>query len=268
MTKGICRSPRNLSVRSRFFSLNHEALRNSTAPVRPASRAGRPPLDLVAVLGRGEEPARVLEQDRAELPGLRERLEAVGEPRPDVVAERVGQVLGVDPRLGGDLRRQGRPQVLRQPPGLGRLAGHQGVRLDVEDEVGRRPLDPELGRPARGERVVRRVDLDEREPAGVVRQPLLGRVGAVGVEDAGRGHRRVRPGRRADPDRAGTRADRLGRDVRREVLHALGARVGSGVVDRVAHPFMVRVDADRFRQLRGIRTAATRPRGRSRTRLA
>jgi hypothetical protein len=38
-TSGIFRSPRKASVRSMFFSLNHVALRNSTAPSRPAFRS-------------------------------------------------------------------------------------------------------------------------------------------------------------------------------------------------------------------------------------
>ena len=35
ITSGTCSSSRNRSVRSMFFSLNHEALRNSTATVSP-----------------------------------------------------------------------------------------------------------------------------------------------------------------------------------------------------------------------------------------
>ena len=52
-------------------------------------------------------------------------------------------------------------EVLGQPLRLGRLAGHQGVGLDVEGEVGRRALDPQLGGPPGRQRVVRRVDLDD-----------------------------------------------------------------------------------------------------------
>src|SRR6185369_9516853 len=55
--------------------------------------------DRVAVLGRGEEPLRVLEEDGAQLAVLRERREAVREGAPDLGEELAGQVLGVQPRL-------------------------------------------------------------------------------------------------------------------------------------------------------------------------
>ena len=177
-------------------------------------------------------------------PGLLERLERVGEPRPHVVAQRVGQVLGVDARLGRDVLGQRGPQVLRQALGLGRLAGHERVRLDVEGEVGRRAGDPQLGGPSGGQRVVGRVDLDEREPARVVGESLLGRVGALGVEDAGGGHRRVGPRRGPDPDDArvrgaGSEVDRLRGDVLREVLDPRGTAIRTGVVGVVGHAGMV-----------------------------
>ena len=64
---------------------------------------------------------------------------------------------------------------------------------------------------ARRQRVVGRVDLDDRERLGVVVEALLGRVGAGGVEHAGRDHRRVGPRGGPDPDRAAaTDLDRLG----------------------------------------------------------
>jgi hypothetical protein len=72
---------------------------------------------------------------------LLERLERIGEPRPHVVGELVRQVLGVDPRLGRELCRQGLAEVLGQALRLRRLAGHQRMRLDVEREVRRRALD-------------------------------------------------------------------------------------------------------------------------------
>jgi hypothetical protein len=172
----------------------------------------------------------------------------------NVVLERFGQVLRVDPRLAGDLAGQRLAKVLRQALGLGRLARHQGVGLDVEREVGRCPLDPQLGGPARRQRVVRGVDLDEREARCVVLEALLGAVGRGRVEDAGRGHRRVGPGRRADTDHAAVRRrDGLGGDVRIAVEGGRCA-VRAGVV---------RVRRHALRVLREPRcdAPATRPSG-------
>ena len=194
-----------------------------------------------------------------ELAGLGERLEPVGEPRPDVVLER---------RRAGPWRRSalfsatspGRAsrRSFGQPLRLGRLTGHQRVGLDVEREVGRRALDPQLRRPADRQRVVRRVDLDEREARRVELEPLLGAVGAGRVEDARRGHRRVGPGRRADADRAAVLGrERFRGDVRRAVE---GRRrgVGTGVVDvRHGHPDSLLVTYDRAMTDRPSRTART-----------
>ena len=218
-----------------FFSLNQLALRNSTAPTRPAdrSRLGGV-LDRVAVLRAGEEPARVLEQDRAQLAGLGQGLEGVREARPDLVPDLVGQVLGVDPRLRGQLGGKRLAQVLGQPLDLGRLTGHQRVRLDVEGEVRWRPLDPQLGRPPGRQGVVGGVDLDDREPAGVVGQPLLGRVRRIGVEHAPGGHRRVGPRRGPDPDVAARgRRDRVGRDIFGQGLGTTSRAVGAWIVGAV-----------------------------------
>ena len=198
-----------------FFSLNQLALRNSTAPTRPADRSR---LVASSIVSRFSE---LVKNQRGywsriepSWPASAKRLERVREAGPDLVADVVGQVLGVDPRLGGQLGWQRLAQVLGQPLDLGRLTGHQRVRLDVEGEVGRRPLDPQLGRPPGRQRVVRRVDLDDREPAGVVGQPFLGGVRRIGIEHAPGGHRRVGPRRGPDPDVATRGRRRSGRPRR------------------------------------------------------
>ena len=148
--------------------------------------------DLVPRLVGGEEPARVLEEDGAELAGAAQRLDAVEEAVPDLVLDLCGQVAGVDALLVEQLRRQRLAQVLRQPLDLRRLAGHERVGLDVEREVRRRALQPQLAGAPRRQGVVRRVHLDERELVRVVDEPILGAAGVGRVEDAGRGHRRDR----------------------------------------------------------------------------
>jgi hypothetical protein len=67
-------------------------------------------------------------------------------------------------------------EILRQALHLRWLTGHQGVSLDVEREVGRRALQPQLGRPPRRQRVVRGIDLHDRELVRVVDEALLGGV--------------------------------------------------------------------------------------------
>jgi hypothetical protein len=127
------------------------------------------------------------------LAGAAKGLDPVEEPRPDLVVDLAWEVAGVDALLVRDVRRERLPQVFRQALGFRRLPGHQRVRLDVEGEVGWRSLEPQLALPARGERVVRRVDLDDRELVRVIDEPVLRGVRVGRVEDAGRGHRRVGP---------------------------------------------------------------------------
>ena len=97
-----------------------------------------------------------------------------------------GKSFSVDPGLRLELLGQGLADGLGQPLRLGPLPGHQRVGLDVEREVRRRPLRPELGRSLRRQRVVGRVDLDDRERRRVVGEPLLGAVRTDRVEDARR----------------------------------------------------------------------------------
>ena len=220
-----------------FFSLNHVALRNSTAGSRPWRLEPLVRLaDLVALLRAREEPLRVLEEDGTQLARLRERREPVGELRPDLLGELVGQVLGVDPRLRLELRGQRIPDRLRQPLRFRGLAGEQRVGLDVEHEVRRRPLDPQLAEAAAGQGVVRGVHLDHRESGRVVLEAFLRGVGGGGIEHAGRGHRRIGPRCRADADRVTARTvQRLARRIveLRGGLEPLPRAVGSGVVGRV-----------------------------------
>ena len=159
--------------------MNHDALRSSTANSVSPSRSFACQ-DLVPALADREEPARVLEQDRAQLTRLAQRRQAVEERLPYRVAKLRRQVARIDPRLVRQLRGQLLADELGQALDLGRLAGHQRVGLDVEDEVGRSSIAPELGHAREGQGVVGRVDLDQRELRGVVLQPFLGRVGAEG----------------------------------------------------------------------------------------
>src|SRR3989304_5680148 len=62
------------------------------------------------------------------------------------------------------------------------VAGHQRVRLHVEEEPGGRALDPEGRVPGRGERVVGGVHLHGVEGGGIVAEALFRRHGAGGIE--------------------------------------------------------------------------------------
>ena len=101
---------------------------------------------------------RELEEDRAEAPGRLERAKRGHEHLLDAL-QRVGrEVLAIEALL---FRRQLLAHLLRQPAGADRVMGQERERLDVEDEVRRRALDPERGVALRGKRVVGRVDLDQ-----------------------------------------------------------------------------------------------------------
>ena len=214
--------------------MNHDALRNSTAPVIPASRSRPTASSMVSrfsdeVKNQRGYWSRIEPSWPASLSGSSPSANHAQTSSRSVVR----QVLRVEARLHGQLGRERLAQVLREPLGLGRLAGHQRMRLDVEGEVGRRALDPQLRRPSRRQGVVGRVDLDQREAARVVAQPLLGGVGVARVEDAGGGHRRVGPRRRSEADRAGADAERFRGDIGREVVDPVARGVRPGVVGRV-----------------------------------
>ena len=215
ITSGTCSSSRKRSVRSAFFSLNQVPLRNSTATLSPngssAAFASR-------IASRFSEEVKnhfgYWRKTAPSWPVLGERGEAVGEGAPDLGEQLAGQVLGVQARLVGEGRRQGLADRLGEALRLRGLAGEQRVGLDVEHEVGRRALHPQLGQPARRQRVVGRVDLHDREARRVELEPLLGGAGIGRVEHARGGHRGVGPGRRPDTDQvAAGGSQRLGRGL-------------------------------------------------------
>ena len=131
--------------------------------------------------------------------------------------------------LSWQLRGELLADLLGQALDLRWLGGHQGVGLDVEGEVGRGALQPQLAEASGGEGVVGGVDLDDRELVGVVAQPVLGG-GRVGrVEDARLDHGRIGPAGCPDADRGLLQLDRVagGRCLG---LAALAGGLGSGVV--------------------------------------
>ncbi len=71
--------------------------------------------------------------------------------------------------------------------------GKQAKRLDVEDEVGRGSLHPEMRVALRGQRIVGRVDLDDGELAGIVSKPVGSSPRVDGIEGAGVDQRPVGP---------------------------------------------------------------------------
>ncbi len=114
----------------------------------------------------------------------------------------LGQVLAVEVLLVAELLGQLLEQVLVERLALGRVVGEQRVRLDVEREVLRRPLDPQDGVLLARWEVVGRVDLDDRELLGVEAQPGLGALGLGRVEVPVLDEGRVGPARGADEDPA------------------------------------------------------------------
>ncbi len=154
----------------------------------------------VLVLRGRQEPARILEQDAAQLPRFLQRRQSVDEVIPHGVEELEWQVLRVHTRLFRHLSRQRLDQSLGESSHLGWLAGHEGVRLEVEAEVRRGPLGPEPGVGPFGERVVARVHLDDGELVRVVAQAVLGRGHPARIEDVAARHRRVGPRGGADAD--------------------------------------------------------------------
>ena len=144
--------------------------------------------------------------------------------------------------------------------------------LDVEHEVGRGALDPQLGQASRRQGVVGRVDLHHREPRRVVLRAAPRPCRRRWVEHAGGGHRRVGPGRGPDPDRGGRRALRAARwrPRRSPPLEPAARDVRAGVVggvEVVRRPVLGRSPAVRARgamhgSLAGGRPARRAPGGR------
>ncbi len=109
-----------------------------------------------------ESPAAgVLQQDRAELPRLAQRLERDPKARVDLVDDLLWQILRVDTLLLAGLRRQRLAELLRQTLRIGRMRRDRGERLEVHREVFRRALDPKFGLLLIRERVIGGVILHE-----------------------------------------------------------------------------------------------------------
>src|SRR5205809_2030378 len=179
--------------------------------------------DQLPRLAGWKHPLRKLDEDRTQLFGFDQRLERASELLVYRVEQLLRHVLAVDALLLLQLVRQLLLDRLRQARDLGRLARHERVGLDIEHEILRRALDPALRRPLAWQHVIRRVDLDHRELAGGELEAVLRRAGALRVEHAGGGHRRVGPARRAEPHLALAHLDRrAGR-----VAGLLGAAAGS-----------------------------------------
>src|SRR5438445_467189 len=149
--------------------------------------------DLRLVLARDREPVGVLEEDRAELAGLAERLESDPEAREELVDRVLGEVLGVHTLLREGLLGKRVTEVLRQALGIGVMGGERRERLEVHREAVGGALGPELRLLLGWQRVVRSVVLHEREASGVVAEALFRVVLDLLGIPAGCDERRVGP---------------------------------------------------------------------------
>ena len=192
-------------------------LHRSRDAAEPLGRVGEQRL----VLGGGQEPARILQQDAAELAGLVQRVERVEEVRPHRV-EQLGR---------GDPSRRCAPSPRRRRAAPRRAsAGRRATSVGwpvisacaftwkLKSAGVRSAQSARDG--ALGERVVARVHLDHGELRGVVAQPVLGRRDAARIEHAAAHHRRVGPRRGADADLVVRRARSGGPPVRGGVAAA------------------------------------------------
>jgi hypothetical protein len=181
------------------------------------------------VVAVSDSSATIHDPDGLDVATVRRHKDASGSHAPPPV----GQAGAVGDRRRHGLAGQVGGHVRPQPVGPGRVLGEQRVGLDVEAEVVRGALHPPSRKVAGRRVVVRRVDLDEREAAGVERQPLFGRFGTGRVEDARRGHRRIGPRGGADADRAARRSgDRLHRGLV-HTRHPFRGRIRAGVMDGI-----------------------------------
>ncbi len=186
-----CARPRassHASVSARASSSYHERWRNSTSIRSPRSSSLRP-LEVVERRRLANDVRRELEEDPAELPALAQRLERVEElaedDRPLLARRPVDAPALVD--------RHALAEVGRHLLELHRVARHEAERLHVHDESVRRPVGPALDHLAVGDAVEGRVDLDRREPLGVVAKALARREpgGYQCVESASSAHEHV-----------------------------------------------------------------------------
>src|SRR2546430_4651907 len=194
-TYGILLSCRNLTVRSAFFSLNQLPWRNSTAMgsssrARVSRMGSRASFDGKTHFGNWTKTAPILPASTSGSSASRNCVYTASNSS-------AGMSL-LHALLLGKLAAQLFANRLGQPRHLGWLTRHQRMRLDVEDEILWRSLDPRLCRALVGQRVVRGVDLHDRELARVETQALLGARDAFRVEHAGHCHRRVGPARGAE----------------------------------------------------------------------
>ena len=113
MTSGIASSSRKRERPLQVLLVEPGRVAELHRDAQPVRLQGRLRLaDRVAVLRRGEEPLRVLQEHGAQLPALGERREAVGEQAPHLGEELAGQVLRVQARL----RRRASPAGPRGAP--------------------------------------------------------------------------------------------------------------------------------------------------------
>ena len=185
--------------------------------------------DQLARLMRRKDPLRKLDEDRPQLACLDQRLKGFPKLPIHRVEQLAWHIFAVDPFLLLQLSGQLFPDRFRQPGLLGRLACHQGMRLDVEDKTLGRSLDPALGRALVGQRVIRRVDFDHGELARVEVQSLFRAVGAARVEHTGGGHGWIRPARGPETNLALADLDRHPRRVV-GVFRALPRDLYAGIV--------------------------------------
>ena len=148
MTNAIPRSARKRIVRSAFFSLSQDPLRNSTAHCQPSSRSTASSI-VARFSDDGKTQRGYWSRIEPSWPRSASGARPVAEHRPDGVLElgRAGPWRRSAAWPGASSGSSSRI-TFGQPLRLGALAGHQGVGLDVEREVGRRPVDPQLGRSA------------------------------------------------------------------------------------------------------------------------
>ena len=172
---------------------------------------------VLLVLARDHEPLGELEQDGPELAGGVKRHQRVVESLPHLVHQLRRQLLAVQVPLLGDLLGKLVPDVLVQAARPGGVVGQERVRLDVEREVLRRPLDPK-DRVALGwRRVIRAVHLHDRKLLRVEAQAVLGAHALLRIEGPGLDQRGLSPP--GDPDQDLAHAPRAplwpaGRSVR------------------------------------------------------
>ena len=154
-------------------------------------------LDVVEALWMKGDPRRELEMHGAELAGSPQDLEH---------AETVARARVESPPAR--LRRRRSP--LSTGPSAARMSfarlhrrlvpREESICLDVENELGRRPLDPEACILFDRNAVVAAVDLHDRKLRRVVAEPIFRCPGACRIEAAGVDQRLVGPGRVADQD--------------------------------------------------------------------